>query len=205
VTLAAVVLAGGAARRLGGVAKPLLTIEGTALLLRVLAAVATARPQIVVGPPALRSVLPDSVELTCEEPAGRGPVAALSAGIALVPPTTETVAVLAADLPFVTAEVVAGLHGALARRDVQVALLVDAAGRRQNLLAVWRTDALRAALSRHPGPAVRDLLRAARVAEVPPPLSARPVWLDCDTPEDITLARRLAGDPGRNGTTRPTP
>jgi molybdenum cofactor guanylyltransferase len=186
--MAAVVLAGGFARRLGGVDKPLLTVEGTALLVRVLAAVPDARPVIVVGPPALRPVLPGDVGLVREDPPGAGPVAAVRAGIALVPPAVATVAVLAGDLPFVTASVLSRLRDAVAGSDM--ALLTDADGRRQFLLGVWRTHALRTALSQTRSPAMRDLVALVRVSEVPPG-EGRP-WFDCDTPDDLAAARDLA-------------
>ncbi|MFF0480446.1 DUF6457 domain-containing protein [Streptomyces sp. NPDC004435] len=75
----AVVLAGGAARRLGGVDKPGLRVGGRALLDRVLAACAGARLTVVVGDPR-PTVRP--VRWTRERPAGTGPVAALAAGAA---------------------------------------------------------------------------------------------------------------------------
>src|SRR5215469_13569031 len=94
----AVVLAGGAARRLGGVDKPGLLVGGTALLTRVLEAVVDADPVLVVGPPRLESLLPAGVRRTCEEPAGAGPVAAAAAGWRFMT-GTAAVALLAADLP----------------------------------------------------------------------------------------------------------
>jgi molybdopterin-guanine dinucleotide biosynthesis protein A len=186
--MAAVVLAGGAARRLGGVDKPLLTVEGTALLVRVLAAVPDARPAVVVGPPMLRAVLPGDVSLTQEDPPGGGPVAAIRAGIDLVPPAITTVAVLAGDLPFVTAPVLFRLRKALG--DSDVALLTDSGGRQQYLLGVWRTHALRTALSHTHSAAMRDLLATVRVTEVAP--GPGQPWFDCDTPEDLDHARRAA-------------
>jgi molybdopterin-guanine dinucleotide biosynthesis protein A len=192
VTFAAVVLAGGAGRRLGGAVKPLLAVEGTALLSRVLAAAAAAQPLIVVGPPQLSPLLPDAVALTSEQPPGGGPVAAIRAGLALVPPEAATVAVLAADLPFLTPGTLSALRTALDPAEVDVAVLLDATGRRQNLLACWQVGALRAALSVTTSAAVRDLLSRVRVTEVPSAQDALPAWFDCDTPEDLAQARRLA-------------
>ncbi|MBO0869424.1 MAG: NTP transferase domain-containing protein, partial [Micromonosporaceae bacterium] len=60
---AAVILAGGAGRRLGGLAKPALTVGGTRMVDRVLAAVADAGPRVVVAPGDLP--LPAGVLRTC--------------------------------------------------------------------------------------------------------------------------------------------
>ncbi len=75
---AAIVLAGGSARRLGGRHKPGIPVGGVPLLDRVLNAVPDARPRIVVGPP---QPVPPDVFLVLEEPAGGGPVAATAAGL----------------------------------------------------------------------------------------------------------------------------
>ncbi|MFF9149607.1 DUF6457 domain-containing protein [Streptomyces sp. NPDC014861] len=80
----AVVLAGGAARRLGGVDKPGVRVGGRALLDRVLAACAGARLTVVVGDPR-PTVRP--VHWTREQPAGTGPLAALAAGAAALATT----------------------------------------------------------------------------------------------------------------------
>lgn len=102
------VLAGGAARRLGGTDKPALPVGGRSLLDRVLAACAGARTTVVVGP---RRPTARPVRWTREEPAGGGPLPALAAGLAaLGGPPGGVVLVLAADLPFLTA----GTAGALA-------------------------------------------------------------------------------------------
>ncbi|MEU2654288.1 DUF6457 domain-containing protein [Streptomyces sp. NPDC007325] len=79
----AVVLAGGAARRLGGVDKPGVRVGGRALLDRVLAACAGAGRTVVVGDPR-PTVRP--VRWTREQPAGTGPVAALDAGAGALRP-----------------------------------------------------------------------------------------------------------------------
>ncbi|HZB49955.1 MAG TPA: molybdenum cofactor guanylyltransferase, partial [Mycobacteriales bacterium] len=156
----AVVLTGGRASRMGGIAKPELRLRGRTLAERVLAAVRDADRSIVVGP-AVRDVPVDLV--TREEPPGGGPVAALAAG--LVGVRAPAVATLAADLPFLDAATVRRLRAALAgERGAAVALPVDAEGRDQLLCAVWKTAALRAALARVGGPAgvpLRAVLAAA--------------------------------------------
>jgi molybdopterin-guanine dinucleotide biosynthesis protein A len=193
---AAVVLAGGAARRLGGVVKPALPVAGRSMLERVLAAVRDAEVRVAVGPPDLP--VPPGVSLTREDPPGGGPVAAAAAGLALVPARVGAVALLAGDLPLLDRDAVHALRRAVApgpdpATGPDVAVFVDAEGRRQHLCGVWRRLALRAALDRlaaH-GPladaAVRRLLAGVRVAEVshaagPPP------WFDCDTDADLRRA-----------------
>ncbi|MFG1738268.1 molybdenum cofactor guanylyltransferase [Micromonospora chalcea] len=267
---AAVVLAGGAARRMGGVDKPARPVGGRPMLHRVLAAVADADQRIVVGP---SGPLPDGVRTTREEPPGGGPVAATAAGLALLDPATTTVALLAADLPLLTAAAVTELRRALdapateqphapateqphdlateqphapgdgqshaspagqrhapaaerehdpaaerdhdpaAERDhdpaaeresaltpdgstVALACYLDADGRRQQLCAVWRLPALRAALDRLAatrggtldGAPVRALLAGVAVREVSWSGSGPPPWFDCDTDEDVRRA-----------------
>ncbi|MFD5631680.1 DUF6457 domain-containing protein [Streptomyces sp. NPDC127072] len=104
----AVVLAGGAARRLGGVDKPAVRVGGRALLDRVLAACADASNTVVVADPrpTARPVL-----WAREDPPGGGPVAALDAGLRHI--TAEYVVVLSADLPFLEAGTVGRLTRAL--------------------------------------------------------------------------------------------
>ena len=73
-----IVLAGGAARRLGGADKPALSVGGRPLLDRVIAACPDAAITVVVGPrrPATRAVVH-----ALEDPPGGGPLAALDAGL----------------------------------------------------------------------------------------------------------------------------
>ncbi|MBY8873628.1 NTP transferase domain-containing protein [Micromonospora sp. PLK6-60] len=121
---AAVVLAGGAARRMGGVDKPARPVGGRPMRDRVLDAVADATPRILVGPP---GPVPPDVWVTREEPPGGGPVAAVAAGLALLPPTTATVALLAADLPLLTRDAVGELRRRLAAAPPRAAHRPDAA------------------------------------------------------------------------------
>ncbi|WP_345025363.1 molybdenum cofactor guanylyltransferase, partial [Streptomyces sedi] len=134
----AVVLAGGAARRLGGVDKPAVRVGGRTLLDRVLAGCPADGPDPVVVGPRRRTARP--VRWTREEPPGGGPLPALAAGLALT--ERPLVAVLAADLPFLDAATVPLLVAALPP-DADGVLLVDAEGRDQPLTAVYRAAALR--------------------------------------------------------------
>jgi molybdopterin-guanine dinucleotide biosynthesis protein A len=203
---AAVVLAGGAARRLNRATKPMLPVGGRPMLDRVLDAVAAADPRVVVGPDDLR--LPAGVTRTCERPAGGGPVAALAAGLALVPRSTRYVAVLGADLPFLTAADVQLLLAAVGAQDG--ATFVDGRGRAQWLCGVWRPAALvdrLADVGDPAGLALRALVSGLRVQAVDPgELTGPAPWYDCDTEDDLVAARRWADDgPDATRVNRETP
>ncbi len=186
---AAVVLAGGRAARLGGRAKPQLVVGDRTILAAVLAAVVDAAQRVVVGPP---QPVPDGVLVVREQPPGGGPVAALRAGLAHV--TADVVAVLAGDLPFVTAELVHDLRSRLTGDGV---LVVDDAGRDQLLLGVWRTAPLRAALPEAAAHVpLRRVLAPLAVRRLRPavPDGTPPPWTDCDTPGDLERARAWAAE-----------
>jgi molybdopterin-guanine dinucleotide biosynthesis protein A len=181
----AVVLAGGRADRLGGADKPALTVGGRSLLDRVIAGAGGARRTVVVGPhrPTARPV-----RWVRERPPGGGPVAALAAGLPEV--RAPQLVVLAADLPF-AASAVPRLLSALARSSrYDGAVLVDADGRDQPLLAAYRANAIRSALrgvGEPPGCSVRRLLADLQLARVP---AEGAEALDCDTADDVHRARR---------------
>src|SRR3954447_6483133 len=184
---AAVVLAGGRAARLGGQAKPQLDVGGRPMLATVLAAVADARPRVVVGPP---QGVPSGVLVVREEPPRGGPVAALKAGLAEV--QTDVVAVLAGDLPFLTAGLVRSLRERLTGDGV---LVVDDTGQDQLLLGVWRTAVLRAAVAGVSGPtSMRKVLSPLAVRRYRPLVAPGlpPPWTDCDTPAELARARQAA-------------
>jgi molybdenum cofactor guanylyltransferase len=182
---AAVVLAGGAATRMGGAAKPTRPVDGTPLLSRVLAATATAEVRIVVGPPELDPLLTDATVLrTWEQPPGGGPVAAVAAGLRLVPAGLPRVAVLSPD---VLDRLAAGLT-----TGVDAAVLVDADDRPQWLCALWHRAALAERMPADPdGRSMRSLMTGAAVAPVTR-LERPPAWFDCDTEDDIRRAEELA-------------
>jgi molybdopterin-guanine dinucleotide biosynthesis protein A len=184
-----VILAGGEARRLGGVNKPGIVVGDRRLLDVAIEAVADATTTIVAGPhqPTTRPV-----QWTRESPPGGGPVAALAAVMPLV--ETPTVVLLAADLPFVTPDAVGELNGA--RGTASAVITVDEDERDQPLLGCYATVALTEALPCDVvGASLRDVIRrlesAGEVCRLH--VAARiPVTLDCDTPADVTRARELA-------------
>jgi len=155
--IAAIIPAGGAGRRMGGVDKAALEVDGVRLLDRVLLA---ARPLChrlaVVGPP--RPTTVPGVEFLVEDEPGGGPVPAVIAGLAVTADCATTL-VLAGDLPLLTPvellRLVAGLDDAYVDA-------VAAAGRHgapNPLLAAYRTTALRAACADlGPGASARGLL-----------------------------------------------
>jgi len=183
---AAIVLAGGAGRRMGTGLKPLVPVGGEPMLRRVLRALADAAQIVVVGPDDLANHLTTAVRLTREEPPGSGPVAAIAAGARLLP-ESEWVAVVGGDLPFLSSDALASLR----QKAHEVAVYVDDEGRRQSMVTVWRGQALNRALEGVPR-AMHGLLNAAVVTEVSWEGGHPPPWYDCDTPQDLERAERLA-------------
>lgn len=188
----AVVLAGGAGRRLGGADKSRLRVGGRTLLDHVLAACAAARSVVVVGD----VVVPVGIDRTVEDPPGSGPVAGLAAGLAaLAAPPAPWTLVLAVDQPG-AAGVVPALLTLLpdVAADVDGVCPADGRGRVQWLLAAYRTTSLHRALAELGDPrgrSVRDLVA---------PLTLQPLDLagshtgDVDTWADLReWERRLGG------------
>nr|WP_297424438.1 NTP transferase domain-containing protein [uncultured Actinotalea sp.] len=203
----AVVLAGGRGRRLGGVSKPEVRVDGRPLLDRVLDATGSARRVVVVGPadlarPGVRTVL--------EDPPDGGPVAGLDAGLRALgddpgaeyaggagdPDAADLpdapaghVLVLACDVPR-AAELVPALQAAAVRApDADVVWAVDAEGRGQPLLALYRRDALLAALARrHADGGVRNCSVRRLVAG----LTAEPVPTPGDEAADVDTWQAVA-------------
>lgn len=174
---AAVIVAGGAGRRLSGMDKPAIEVGGRSLLARAVDAVADAEQVVVVGP---ERPLDRAVTWTREDPPGTGPVAALAVGLAALGPA-DVVAVLAADLPNVTQATVRRLRDALG--DHAGAVIKDEEGHRQWLLGAWRGVPLREAIPEDPAnKSLGRTLGALPLVEVP----AQPgEAADVDTPADL--------------------
>lgn len=181
----AIVLAGGRARRLGGIDKAAVELGGAPLLTHALAAAAGVRACVVVGP---GDGLPEDMLTAREEPPYGGPVAALAAGLTALPePAAPRVLVLACDMPF-AAEAVEDVIAASASgaRDAAPdgAWAMDAQGRHQPLLAVYRRASLEnalAGLGAVAGAAMRALTADLDMVTVAVGRAAR----DADTWEDV--------------------
>ncbi len=186
----AIIVAGGSGRRLGGVDKALLEVDGVSLLERVLAGAEPAQRVIVVGP--TRPIGGERVIWCRELPPGGGPVAGLAAG--LLEARAEVVLTLAVDLPWIAPAVPslrATLGAATHRADPAdpntpaAAVLVDESGRPNYLAAAWRRLALIdaiATLDQVDGAALRTVFDAVRWVGVPD----RDGWgRDIDQPGDL--------------------
>lgn len=181
------ILAGGAARRLGGADKPGLSVGGRTLLDRVLGACTDASATVVVGP---RRPTARAVRWARETPPGGGPLAALDAGLREV--TEPVVLVLSADLPFLSGQTVTALRAGLSESGAEGLLLTDSDGREQPLVAAYRAEPLRRELAllatEHGGLAglpLRLLTTELSIGRLHHPTAS----FDCDTWEDIGAAR----------------
>lgn len=179
------VLAGGGARRLGGVDKVMLPVRGRTLLDRTLDAVAGANPVVVVGPERPTAT---PVRWTAEDPPGGGPLAAVEAGLRVIDAADGLVAILAVDHPHLTPDTLVRLRDAL-RDDPRArgAVLAEPGGRAQWLVGVWHLRALREAMPaevrNHP---VRALLAPLDPLRIP---ATTAEVSDVDTPSDLRRAR----------------
>ncbi|WP_249667400.1 molybdenum cofactor guanylyltransferase [Cellulomonas fengjieae] len=184
----AIVLAGGRARRLGGVSKPDVRVGGVALLDHALAAVAGATAAVVVGPPTLAR---PGVATVLEDPPDGGPVAGIAAGLDALPADgPDLVVVLACDVPR-AAHVLPALLAAVGDAD---GARTVADGRAQHLVAVYRRAALRAALDALPavhGAAAHRLVGGLRLVDV---VDDRGASADADTWADVERLDAALGD-----------
>jgi molybdopterin-guanine dinucleotide biosynthesis protein A len=192
------VLAGGLSRRMGGGDKPLLRLAGRPILSHV---VERLQPQCdflllnangdasrfaAQGLPVVADTIPDFA----------GPLAGILAGLdwlAENSPGTAWLVSVAADTPFIPADLVARLHRVRAESETPLASAASA-GRQHHAIGLWPVslrDDLRAALlsgERRLGAFIAGC--GVAVAEWP----AEPFdpFFNINTPEDLVLAERAA-------------
>lgn len=190
VAVGAVVVAGGAARRMGGIDKLALEAGGSTLLDRVLAA---ARPlcrrMVVVGPGRPTSV--GGVEFVSEREPGGGPVPAVLTGAAVVAGDVDVVLVLAGDLPLVTSAALRRLVAPLGGSPSEAAAALDERGAPNPLLAAYRTRALLASGAGSGDRAARLLPSALTVVDL-----GEEATLNVNRPDDLWRAQVLLGATG---------
>ena len=196
--IGAIVPAGGAGRRMGGVDKAALLVGGIPLLDRVLAA---ARPVcdrlVVVGP--VRPTSVPGVEFLVEEEPGGGPVPAVLAGLA-VTGDCDVILVLAGDLPLLSEADLRRLLGELDAPEVDAA--AAAHGHVPNpLLAAYRATVLRSTAAGLPpaGTPAGGLLPPATVV-----VDLGPATLNVNRAEDLATAELLVqGSPSPRAVENP--
>jgi molybdopterin-guanine dinucleotide biosynthesis protein A len=190
--IAALILAGGGARRLGGQDKPLLRLAGVPMLARIVATLRSDGHPVAIsanGDPQRFAdfglpVLPDG------EFRGEGPLGGVLAGL-------DWAATLGADalltVPGDTPFVPAGLAAALAPAPACAA----SNGRTHHLVALWPL-ACRDRLRRHLSvPGARDIAGFAAgvgMRQVDFAVAKWDPFLNVNTPEDLALARAIAED-----------
>jgi molybdopterin-guanine dinucleotide biosynthesis protein A len=189
----AILLAGGRASRMGGVAKPLLEVGGRSLLRSAVDAVRGCAP-VTVAAEVLDPAL--DVDWVREEPPFAGPAAAVVAVLAswdrrgIAPGWTF---LLACDLSHPDAAV-AALGEAAVPRNMDGVCLVDDDGRPQWLAGRYRVDALRRAAAALPDAARDAPMRALLGGLTLEHLSAAADTVrDIDTWQDLDEARSRAG------------
>jgi len=188
--IAGLVLAGGAAVRMGGGDKPLLAVGAAPILARILA---TLRPQ--VGPLAL-SANGDPARfaefglpvLTDGPFAGAGPLAGVLAGLDWAEAQGATALLsVPGDTPFIPADLAARLGEAPA--------CAESAGVRHHLVALWPVAAraaLRAWLGRPGSRSVRQFAGTIGMRGVAFPAGEPDPFMNVNTPDDLARARRIA-------------
>lgn len=210
VQASALILAGGASRRLGR-DKAWEEVGGAPVIARLLEATRAFRDTVI----SVREVAPFErrlaahgipepgrrLRLVADASPDRGPVAGLAAGLGAA--RLDPVLVLACDLPFVTGALCRALVERAAAGDAD-AVVPSVDGRRQPLCAAYRRRVGReaAALLAEPAgrnPSVRDLLARLEVATIDAS-DVGPLLADIDTPDDLARARARAaseaeGDP----------
>lgn len=184
---AVVILAGGTAKRLGGVSKPDYRVGGTRLIDWVFAEIERTRcsGRVVVVAPEHLSV-PPGVVLTLEDPPLGGPLAGLNAGVSQLGdlPDSAIVAMMPCDAPL-TPRLWGDLCAQIEDCVGAAPLADDGETRLQYLHGCYRLGALRG-LDQVRNRSIRSGFSRLEVAAVADP---QHYCADVDTPED---ARKLA-------------
>ena len=183
----ALILAGGASRRMGSDKTQLLLGDHT-LLERAIASVAPLFARTLVS---VRQYRPEiALPQVCDAYPDAGPLAGICAGLAHV--STRWVFVLGADMPFVQPALIAALSR---RRGDCDAVVARVHGHLQPLAAFYSTSArarLQAIVAAGGQRSVRHALAGLNVAIVDAADPTLRSFFDLDTPDDLAAARESA-------------
>lgn len=201
---AAVVLAGGHSRRFGSTDKALASIDGEAMLVRVVSRVSTVVDRVVLSCRAsqretFEDLLADAgcavTIATDPEPDG-GPLLGLCEAVSHV--EAPYVAVVACDMPGVDPDFLTELFAVAAGRDGVIPH--DRDGNPQPTQAVYRTAAVRGGCNRQLAAGnrgLRDLLESLHVRSLPPvAVEATTDWdsfTNVNTPAELAAFTRSQG------------
>lgn len=157
---AAIILAGGRARRLDGATKPMLPVAGRPLIEHALAAAAGRHTIVVVGGPFAVDI--ENVTWALEDPPFGGPVAGVITGLGAIDDEADAaeVLLLASDLPDAV-RLVKRLDASAMPADADGVVAIDETGRQQWLAGRYRLASLRRAaaeLGTGDGASMRALL-----------------------------------------------
>jgi len=185
----AVILAGGRASRLGGVAKPLVEVGGRTLLDAALSAAAGAREVVVVG----EVPVPAGVLQVVEDPPRSGPAAGLAAGVRALSEEAPWTLVLASDVPGVEQAVPTLVASAEDDLDSDGVCFHDESGHPQWMLGLYRSPRLRGRIE---GVESTDLsLRRLLAPLLVRTIAGDPAAIaDCDTWDDVEAARARSSE-----------
>jgi molybdopterin-guanine dinucleotide biosynthesis protein A len=188
--IAALILAGGRARRMGGADKPVLRIGGVSMLARILATLRADGHSVAIsanGDPSRFAEF--AVPVLPDDPfRGEGPLAGVLAGLDWAAACDATALLtVPGDTPFVPR----GLAAALAPPPACAA----SNGRAHHLVALWPVDCRGALRARLTAPGRRDIAgfaRAIGMRNVDFAVATCDPFLNVNTPEDLALARAIA-------------
>jgi molybdopterin-guanine dinucleotide biosynthesis protein A len=116
--VAALILAGGQNRRMGGTDKAFLTVNGQTVFERTWGLLRRCFPQVVVVSNRPEKYAPFAVEVTADEFVGQGPLAGIHAGLRLT--QLPYAFVVACDMPFLRVEPIAFLVQRIVGQDAVV-------------------------------------------------------------------------------------
>ncbi len=197
------ILAGGLARRLGGVDKALIEIGGESILTRLMRRLAPQCAGLALnanGDPARFSGY--ALPVVCDSAAGfLGPLAGVLAGLDYVAanfPAIADVVSVPADTPFVPADLVARLREARERSGAAIAV-ASSGGRDHHAVALWPIavrEELRRALLEAGERKVSAFIGRFSNVSVDWPVDPYDPFFNVNRPEDVLRAEEIAWSGG---------